>query len=394
MNNKLYSKSIKIILENQSEWGSYIASPSFPTYHFCWLRDSSFIAHAMDTAGEHQSAANFFRWVGRTILKHANKLDSLREKIIKGQPIGKDEALHTRFSLEGEEVFVDEAWGNFQIDGYGTWLWALAEHIHLCGDDSILDELTEAIRITLEYLALVWQQPNYDCWEEYPKFLHPYSLAAVFAGFNSIAGLLQEGKLKTLSLQRNPAETAAQVKKFIVTYGKMVDENSAAGTQEERLAKMISPKTNGADPQPVKNISVDSSLLGAIFPYQLLGLNEPLALGTLHAVERDLQRKGGGVYRYRTDEYYGGGEWILLSAWLGWVYTQNDEINKAKNLCTWIESCADENGYLAEQVSTFSLQPDFYQPWIKKWGPIASPLLWSHAMYIILVNSINKGKSE
>ncbi|KAF0106258.1 MAG: Glycoside hydrolase 15-related protein, partial [Chloroflexi bacterium] len=38
MDQGLYSKSVKLILENQSAWGSYVASPAFPTYQFCWLR--------------------------------------------------------------------------------------------------------------------------------------------------------------------------------------------------------------------------------------------------------------------------------------------------------------------------------------------------------------------
>ena len=52
MDQGLYKKSIQTILANQSQWGSFIASPNFPTYQYCWLRDGSYIAHAMDTAGE------------------------------------------------------------------------------------------------------------------------------------------------------------------------------------------------------------------------------------------------------------------------------------------------------------------------------------------------------
>jgi NHL repeat/Glycosyl hydrolases family 15 len=50
--NDLYQRSILIILQNQSPSGAYIASPNFPTYAYCWLRDGSFIAHAMDRTGQ------------------------------------------------------------------------------------------------------------------------------------------------------------------------------------------------------------------------------------------------------------------------------------------------------------------------------------------------------
>ena len=55
----LYRRSIQIILENQSGSGAYIASPHFPTYHYCWFRDGAFCAYAMDLAGERESAARF-----------------------------------------------------------------------------------------------------------------------------------------------------------------------------------------------------------------------------------------------------------------------------------------------------------------------------------------------
>jgi GH15 family glucan-1,4-alpha-glucosidase len=189
----LYDRSIQIIKKGQYETGAYIASPNFPTYHYCWLRDGSFIAHAMDRAGEFASAEAFYRWVGRTIQKHSNKVEEIKQHLESGLPIGKDDVLHTRYTFDGEEVTVDSAWGNFQIDGYGTWLWALVEHIQLSGNTALLRDLIEPIRITLRYLDLVWQLPNYDCWEEHPEYLHLYSLATVFAGFNSMACLQEKG---------------------------------------------------------------------------------------------------------------------------------------------------------------------------------------------------------
>jgi hypothetical protein len=31
------------------------------------------------------------------------------------------------------------------------------------------------------------------------------------------------------------------------------------------------------------------------------------------------------------------------------------------------------------------------EPWQRKWGPVATPLLWSHAMYLVLVDAIERG---
>ena len=105
-------------------------------------------------------------------------------------------------------------------------------------------------------------------------------------------------------------------------------------------------------------------------------------------MEADLHRPGGGVYRYLYDTYYGGGEWVLLGAWLGWHYAQNGQIEQAKELKHWVEAQADENGDLPEQVSDHLLAPDRFPEWHERWGLIAKPLAWSHAMYLILCEEL------
>ncbi len=379
MDQGLYIKSIQTILASQSEWGSYVASPNFPTYQYCWLRDGSFIAHAMDTAGEFESASAFFKWVGRTIQRFSYKVDEARLRLAAGLPMGKDDLLHTRFTLDGEEVYIDNTWGNFQIDGYGTWLWALNEHVKISGDFSLLQSLKEPIEITLRYLELAWKLPNYDCWEEHPEYLHTYSLSTVYAGFQAAGEMIASGKLniKTIPVKALATEVLQFILEFAVRNG--------------RLVKYFCPPGEESETRLIGNDGVDASLLAAAMPYQLLSFDDPIFLSTLKKIEEDLHRTGGGVYRYKADVYYGGGEWILLAAWLGWYYASVNQFDKAQALCQWIESQADENGWLAEQVSDHTLYPEHYVPWVKKWGPIAKPLTWSHAMYVILVNALNKG---
>ena len=54
----------------------------------------------------------------------------------------------------------------------------------------------------------------------------------------------------------------------------------------------------------------------------------------------------------------------------------------------WIEAHAAPNGDLPEQVQDNLLRPERYQPWVEKWGTPASPLLWSHAMYLRLHHAL------
>jgi GH15 family glucan-1,4-alpha-glucosidase len=133
----------------------------------------------------------------------------------------------------------------------------------------------------------------------------------------------------------------------------------------------------------VGSYTVDASLLGLAVPYRMVDIDDQRFKSTLHRIETTLV-KCNGVHRYPTDTYYGGGEWILLTGWLGWVYTLCGNTERAKELLMWIESCADEQGNLPEQIPATLNDHNYYQPWLRRWGPIARPLLWSHAKYIIL----------
>lgn len=378
MNQRLFNRSIEIILENQSRWGSYIASPEFPNYHYCWLRDGSFTAHAMDCVGQHASAESFFRWVDMVINRYAAKVDELEQSLKKGSDVGKDAILHTRFTLDGFEGAVDATWGNFQIDGYGTWLWALAEHVRRTGNYALLDELNASIKTTLRYLALTWKMPNYDCWEEHPAYLHPYSLACVFGGLNEMAALQKEGRLADMPMEIG--RLASEVQQFILEYGVV----------SGRFVKHIWPPRGGEPAKPMAHSGVDASLLGMVYPFKVLDAHDPLMIATIREIMEKLYRPEGGVYRYRADVYYGGGEWILLTAWLAIHNLRLGKRDLAILMMSWIEDQADAHGNFPEQVSDHVLAPAHFEPWVQKWGPVAKPLLWSHAMYLILCQELQE----
>jgi GH15 family glucan-1,4-alpha-glucosidase len=90
------------------------------------------------------------------------------------------------------------------------------------------------------------------------------------------------------------------------------------------------------------------------------------------------------VHRYLEDTYYGGGEWLLLSALLGWHYASVGRLDAARAQLAWILEHATQDGDLPEQVADHLLAPGARQKWIDRWGPVATPLLWSHAMFLTL----------
>jgi isomaltose glucohydrolase len=115
-----------------------------------------------------------------------------------------------------------------------------------------------------------------------------------------------------------------------------------------------------------------------------------LFIGTPEIVERVEQSLlvDGGVHRHLEDEYYGGGQWLLLTAMLGLAYVDHGRVEDARACLAWIEAHAAPNGDLPEQSQDHLLRPERYQPWVDKWGDPPSPLLWSHAMYLRLHHAL------
>lgn len=354
----LRQKSIEIIKKYQDESGAYVASPNFPTYHYSWLRDGSFIAYGMDRVGEHESARRFYGWVHRTILNHQEKARRALEKYREGKPVDPKELLHTRYTLNGAEG--EEDWPNFQLDGYGTWLWGLTCHIQMTGNMRLLEDFAQSIDLTLEYIQEFWDLDNFDCWEEFGDRQHPSTLACLYGGLKAIYGLL--GHRSDLE------HTAEEIKRRLID--KFVFEG--------RVHKF--------NDKP----SVDANLLWLTLPFGVFNPGDEVMAATVEEIERVL-KYDGGVHRYAQDTYYGGGLWILLSAWLGWYYTEVGRYGEAREIQQWIEGQKNNNGELPEQVPNHMNDSDYYQPWLERWGEIACPLIWSHAMYLVLDEQIRKG---
>jgi isomaltose glucohydrolase len=113
-----------------------------------------------------------------------------------------------------------------------------------------------------------------------------------------------------------------------------------------------------------------------------------LAWTSQQVLDIEAELTDGGVHRYLDDVYYGGGQWVLLAGFLGWAHAARGDRERARELLTWMTDQARPSGDLPEQVATVLLHPDHEQPWIDRWGPSACPLLWSHAMFLVLASEL------
>ncbi|MBN1681149.1 MAG: glycoside hydrolase family 15 protein [Anaerolineae bacterium] len=354
----LYNTSLNIITAGQAPSGAYVASPTFSQYGYAWLRDGAWIAYGMDCAGQHASARAFYAWVGRTLAGQFDHLERLLRKLERDDTPSDADYLPTRFTLDGK-INRDD-WWNFQLDGYGTWLWGLVAHVDMTGDRALWADLEPAITLTVRYLTALWQSPNYDCWEENREQIHLSTLAALYGGLNAV---------RRYNPALVPDDLPANIRAFVLEMGV---------APEGHLMKYLG------------NSAVDASLLWTAVPYGLVDLADKRFTRTLAKIERDLLRPDGGVYRYADDVYYGGGEWILLSAWLAWVYIELGRTAEARDLVAWIEAQATPDGALPEQVNDHLLHPEHYAEWVARWGAVASPLLWSHGMVLVVKSLLDK----
>lgn len=353
-------RSIEIILKYQHPGGAYIACPNFAAYQYAWLRDGSFCAYAMDLYGETSSAERFHKWVFRILDKYREKLNHGIAETSKGlRPADKD-CLHSRLDPNGLEV--PGNWGHHQLDGLGTWLWVYCRQ-QAEQQANPLPGTRTLLMLARDYLISLWRFPCSDCWEENEDRIHPHSLGAVYAGLKALGDWLHD----PVALS-----AAEEIRDFILEHGVI----------------------NGHITKSIGVPEVDASLLSLAVPYQVVELDDPIFQATYDRILKELVEAEGGVYRHRGDTYYGGGEWVLLAAWLGSVACKRGDLSLAKRQLEWVEEQATPQGELPEQVSRHLLAPAYLAEWIDRWGLPAKPLLWSHAQYLILKKSLEAARGR
>jgi isomaltose glucohydrolase len=351
---RLAAHSIRLITGLQTPEGAYPASPTFSAYvGYSWLRDGAFIADAASAAGRAGSASRFFGWCAAVIERRADKIRWIVAETRAGRTPAAEHMLPARFTFAGEDG-TDE-WWDFQLDGYGTWLWALVEHLERHGLDG--SAYRDAVALTVEYLLASWERPCYDWWEEHSQHVHVSTLACIAAGLDAVgrAGLVDP-------------DLAARIQAESTAIHRLV---GGRGTADGHLIKWLG------------STAVDGSLAAALAPLGFADPRSDLGRRTIAVLESHLT-VDGGTHRYLGDTFFGGGQWPLLTCFLGLAHLAAGDRDRAEELLDWAAATATGDLDLPEQVPGHLIAPGMRQEWIDRWGPVATPLLWSHAMFLRL----------
>lgn len=351
---RLAAHSIRLITGLQTAEGAYPASPTFSAYiGYCWLRDGAFIADAASAAGASSSASRFFDWCAEVLVRRSAHVEAIVRESEAGAPPAGERMLPARFTFAGADG--DDEWWDFQLDGYGTWMWALAEHLDRHGLDG--GPYRDAVALTVDYLLASWSRPCYDWWEEHAEHVHISTLGCIAAGFDAVLR-------RELVSGARAARVAAARDEVRETIGRL-------GVRDGHLVKWVG------------STAVDGSLAAVIAPLGVVTPSSELARRTVDVLERHLT-VGGGTHRYLGDTFFGGGQWPLLSCFLGLAHEAAGDRERAAELFEWAASTATDAVDMPEQVAGHLIAPGMRDEWIQRWGPVATPLLWSHAMFLRL----------
>jgi len=348
----LAESSVALIVSLQEPTGAYPASPTFSAYRgYSWFRDGAFIADGVSAYGEVESASRFHDWCGGILTARAAHIDAIVAAAASGAPVADSEMLATRFTFSGEEG-ADE-WWDFQLDGYGTWLWAVVEHARRHA--LALDPWRAAIDLAVDYLVSSWSRPCFDWWEEHPEAVHVSTLGCIAAGLDAALPHLDEKR-------------ALAARGAVRDIRALIDDQ---GVVDGHLTKWLGSR------------EVDASLASIVYPLGVYPASSTIGHATIAAIDAQLN-VAGGVHRFAADVFYGGGQWPLLSCMLGLAFSAAGEPGRALEQLRWAADHFTASGDLPEQVDDHLLFAEHRQEWLDRWGPVATPLLWSHAMFVRL----------
>ncbi|HTN56883.1 MAG TPA: glycoside hydrolase family 15 protein [Protaetiibacter sp.] len=336
----------------QEPSGAYPASPTFSAYRgYSWFRDGAFIADAMSAGGDPASAEAFFDWCARVIVDRRSQVERIVAAAEAGTPVADEDMLAARFAFDGGDG--SDEWWDFQLDGYGSWVWAVGAHVTRHGADPA--RWLDAIGLSVRYLASSWHRPCFDWWEMHADKVHSSTLGCVAAGLVAATALGLDPELTDLA-----RTTAAEVEQAL----------RRDGARGGHLVKWV-----GSD-------AVDASCAALVGPMGVLPGDDPLAVSTLREIDTQLT-VDGGTHRFLADTYFGGGQWPLLGCFLGLAWIRAGRPERAVELLRFAASTAHDGG-MPEQVDRHLLDPSFVEEWVERWGPSADPLLWSSAMFLRL----------
>lgn len=371
---KMFDNSLFILRTHVDNDGAIIASADSAMmeygkddYAYVWPRDAAFLVGTLDMAGFTEVTKPFYRFCQRVMhpdgyLHHRYRADEslgstwhsttsqsewLKDRILQ-LPIQEDETAGVLFSL-----------------------W---KHYEQTKDLEFIEELyAPMIEKMADFLCMFRNKdtglplPSYDLWEE-KIGVTTYTCAAVYGG------LMAAAQFSEVLGKRN------HMRRY---------KTAAEGIKIAALEHLFSPELNSfvrvaeiKDGKPFQQQIVDASSLFGLWYFQMLEQDHPLFQATLEQVHTRLSNPSdvAGVIRYENDNYFKSTDksnpWFITTLWeaqrrLSQSKVTQEDIDFTLKTLDWALSHQYPSGVMAEQLNPYSGE-----------SLSATPLAWSHAVYI------------
>ena len=385
---EIYKRSILLFpLLTNSETGGIIASPEIDEnftkcgrYAYCWPRDAVFMTKAMDIVKMEKETEKFYK----TFCKKTQSKNGMWEQ---------------RFFTDGK---LAPCWG-YQIDETASVVYGVYEHYKFTKSEKFLKDNLSMCEKAIDFLKkyvkdwldiegieerdkdVVKQEIeedtkkrtgkthkyhiSYDIWEMC-EGIHLYSLASIYAAFESILGIyrvlgtnvsgFENNRLKEEKIQKNERE----IERIQVGIKNYINENMYDETKKSYVR----------NPEDKK---MDISILGAVTPFNVFKPKETKVKNTVESINLHLRTYTGGYQRFEQDNYMNVNPWPRSNLCMTLYYLESGEKKKAKEAFDFVVKTAGKHYLLGEQVNNETLKPN----WVIGLG-------WSHAMFLIVLEKL------
>jgi oligosaccharide amylase len=374
----LYRRSLATIRVHTDNRGGIIASSDTDmlhhgrdTYSYVWPRDGALIASCLDQAGYSEVAQRFYAFMA----KCQEPAGYLMHKYLTDGSLGS--SWHPW--LQNGKALLP-----IQEDETASVLFMLWQHYELTKNLEFIEAhynsfIEPAAKFLCEYIEPLTGLPqaSFDLWEE--KYgTSTYTASSVYAG------LLASMRFASLLGKENDART------FQVIADRM--QKAIVGVLYDPDIKMFVKHVKHTDDGELEfDRTIDTSSFHGVVFFGVLEPDDPLIKTSLKTIEKVLQVEGSskGYIRYQHDRYYTMQEagspnpWVICTLWIAQYFIKlakkPADLAKALELLEWTASHASSTGTLSEQMHPHTRE-----------HLSTSPLIWSHAEYVLTVDAYLK----
>ena len=323
-------------------------------YDYCWTRDAVFVTYAMDILNMKKEVEKFYK----NFCKNTQSRNGMWEQ---------------RFFTDG---CLAPCWG-YQVDETGSVVFGVYHHYLKVKDKKFLKDnlkmCEKAVTFLKKYITDIFEnthkiQVSYDLWEMH-EGVSLYSIASIFAAFNSMIKIYEELK-EEFTKNRVKQENVNKEKELLREMNVKI---------KEYILKNFYDETKKSFARNLEDKQSDISILGTVIPFEVFTAKEKKIINTVERINMTLRTYTGGYLRFEGDEYTKGRPWVIATLWMVHYYIDMGEELKAKECFDYIIRTSTEHGLLAEQIDNETMKP----AWVLGLG-------WSHAKFIIILDKMIK----